>query len=196
MVTKPRLSVIVGSTRPTRVGGKVADWFVPLAEQHGRFAVETVDLQEVALPLYDEPRHPRFRQYEHEHTKAWSEVVNRADAYVLVTPEYDHGPPASVINALQFLLHEWSYKPMGFVSYGGVSAGTRAMNTLKQTVTSLKVMPMFESVSIPFVGSHVDKESGLFDPGEVQQKAVVVMLDELLRWESALRELRRPNKES
>ncbi len=189
-MTAPLLQVIVGSTRPGRIGRKVADWFVPLAEAHAGFTVEVVDLQEVALPFYDEPKHPRLRQYEHEHTKAWSALVDRAGAYVLVTPEYDHGPPASVINALQFLMQEWAYKPIGFVSYGGVSAGTRAMNALKITVTSLKMMPMFEAVSLPLAGTLVNKATGLFEPPELQAKAAAGMLTELLRWEQALRPLR------
>src|ERR1700761_4265801 len=111
-------------------------------------------------PLPHEPRHPRFPQYEHEHTKRWSATVTRADAFVFVTPEYDHGPPASLVNALQYLQKEWAYKPVAFVSYGGVSGGTRAVNGIKVTVVSLKMMPIFEAVSIPFFTAFIDSESG------------------------------------
>lgn len=90
---------------------KVADWFIPIAESQGEFAVERVDLKDMNLPLFDEPKHPRLGEYEHEHTKRWSATVARADAFVFVTPEYDFGPPASLINALQFLVKEWAYKP-------------------------------------------------------------------------------------
>lgn len=185
----PHLQVITASTRPARKGAAVAEWFVGQARSHGGFDVEPVDLAEVDLPLFDEPKHPKLGDYAHAHTRDWSEIVQRADAFVVVTPEYDHGPPASLINALQFLVKEWAYKPLGFVSYGGVAAGGRAANTIKMTVTTLKMMPIPESVAIPFFAQHLD-DSGTFAPPEVQEKAAVTMLDELLRWTEALRPLR------
>jgi NAD(P)H-dependent FMN reductase len=151
-----------------------------------------VDLADVNLPLLDESKHPRLREYAHAHTRAWSATVARADAFVVITPEYDFGPPASLVNALQYLLHEWAYTPVGFVSYGGVSAGSRSTNALRATLTSLKMMPMFESVAIPFFNQFVDKSTGGFDPGETQVKATKAMLDEMVRWTAALRILRRP----
>lgn len=187
---RPLLQVVIASVRDERKGVLVADWFIGEAEKHGGFEVERIDLAEVNLPLFDEPRHPRLRKYEHEHTKAWSRTVDRADAYVFVTPEYDYGIPAPLANALQYLVHEWAYKPLGFCSYGGVSAGTRGVQMTKQIATTVKLVPMFEAVSIPFFTEKIDAESGLFDPGPEQAKAAVVMLDEMLRWEAALRTLR------
>ncbi len=102
-MTTPILQVIIASVRPGRIGASIADWFIPLAEAQGAFTVERVDLKEMALPLMDEPNHPRLRKYEHEHTKRWSAAVDRADAFVFVTPEYDFSPPASLINAIQYL---------------------------------------------------------------------------------------------
>lgn len=186
----PTLQTIVAATREGRHGPKVASWFTDVAKAHGKFDVETIDLAEVNLPFFDEPKHPRFREYTHEHTKAWSALISRGDAYVVVTPEYDHSPPATLINAFQYLVHEWGYKPLGFVSYGGVSAGTRAMQSAKLTAVALKMMPMFESVSIPFFGQHIDKESGEFRPGKVQEDAATSMLDEMRRWSDALASLR------
>ncbi|MEP7000802.1 MAG: NADPH-dependent FMN reductase [bacterium] len=187
---KLTLQVIIASTRAGRLGGAVGAWFVECATRHAQFDVELVDLAIVNLPLLDEPNHPRFRKYEHEHTKAWSALIDRADAYVIVTPEYDYSTPASLVNALQCLVQEWAYKPVGFASYGGVSGGTRGVQMTKQLVTTLKMMPMFEAVSIPFFAQHIDKETGIFSPGEVQGKAAVVMLDELLRWANALKPMR------
>lgn len=184
------LQVVVASTREGRQGRRVADWFVRLASEHGAFEVEVVDLAEIALPLFDEPKHPRFREYVHEHTKQWSACVARADAYVFVTPEYDHAPPASLVNALQYLVHEWAYKAAGFVSYGGVSAGTRGVAISKQILCALKVMPMLETVAIPFFAQHVDKASGEFAPGTVQDDAARAMLDELQKWATALKPMR------
>lgn len=186
----PHLQIITASTRSGRKGPLVAEWFTDQARQHGAFELEPVDLAEVALPLFDEPKHPRLQEYEHEHTRAWSAIVNRADAYVVVTPEYDHGPPASLVNALQYLVKEWAYKPMGFVSYGGVSAGTRSVQIIKSTATTLKLVPIVESVSIPFFAKSIDEQTGKFQPGEVQEKAAKVMLDELLKWARALQPLR------
>ncbi|HEX6630669.1 MAG TPA: NAD(P)H-dependent oxidoreductase [Gemmatimonadaceae bacterium] len=186
----PNLQVILASTREGRQGPVVASWFMERARAHGKFDLELVDLAAVGLPLLDEPRHPRLAQYEHEHTRRWSATVGRADAYVVVTPEYDYGPPASLVNAIQYLVREWAYKAMGFVSYGGVSGGTRGVQVTKQIVTTLRVMPIPEAVAIPFFAQYVHTETGTFDPGEVQAKAAGVMLDELLRWTTALAPLR------
>lgn len=186
------LQVIVASTRPGRKGRAVGEWMLELARAHGGFSVELVDLAEVGLPLLDEPHHPRLRQYQNEHTKLWSATIDRADAFVFVTPEYDFAAPAALVNALQYLVHEWAYKPVGFASYGGVSAGTRGVQMTKQLVTSLRMMPVPEAVAIPFFNRHIDSETEAFDPGELQEKAARVMLDELARWATALEPLREP----
>lgn len=186
----PLLQIITASTRDSRKGPLVAEWFLHQARRHDGFRTEAVDLRDVGLPLLDEPKHPRLQQYEHAHTREWSEVVDRADAFVLVTPEYDHSPPASLVNALQFLVKEWAYKPLGFVSYGGVSGGTRSAEITKLIATTLRMMPIPEAVSIPFFSKHIDEEAETFSPGEVQEKASAAMLDELLRWAAALRTLR------
>lgn len=186
----PQLQVIVASTRPSRQGPLVGAWMFAQARAHAKFDVELVDLAEVGLPLLDEPKHPRLAQYEHEPTKRWSAIVQRADAFVLVTPEYDFGTPASLVNALQCLSREWAYKAVGFCSYGGVSAGLRSVQMTKQLVTALRMMPVPEAVSIPFFNQHIDAAAGTFDPGAVQATAATTMLDEMLRWTTALGSLR------
>ena len=112
----PKLSIVVGSTRPGRIGLAVATWFVERARAHGGFEIELVDLAALNLPMLDEPKHPSLREYTHAHTRAWSATVASADAFVFVTPEYNHGAPAPLINAIDYLVHEWSYKPAAFVS--------------------------------------------------------------------------------
>jgi len=184
------LDVIVASTRPARAGLHVAHWFLERAIDHAGFQLELVDLAQVDLPTFDEPRHPKHRRYEYEHTKAWSAIIEPADAFVIITPEYNHGAPPALINALDFLSREWNYKPVGFVSYGGVSGGTRSVQMTKQIVSALKMVPLFESVTLPFFREHLDLESGRFDPGELQEKAATRMLDELVRWAQALRRMR------
>jgi NAD(P)H-dependent FMN reductase len=187
---KLTLQVVVVSTRAERKGPLVAAWFLEQARLHDTFEVELVDLAEVGLPLFDEPRHPRLRQYEHDHTKRWSETVQRADAFVFVTPEYNFGTPPSLVNALDYLLHEWAYKPVGFVSYGGVSGGLRGVQMTKQLVTSLRMVPVVEAVAVPMFTQHVQADTDRFDPGEVQARAASAMLGELRKLSAALQPLR------
>ena len=183
------LDLIVASTRPARAGLHVAHWFLERAIDHASFQVELVDLAQIDLPMFDEPRHPKLRRYEYDHTKAWSAIVEPADAFVFITPEYNHGAPPALVNALDFLSQEWAYKPVGFVSYGGVSGGTRSVQMTKQIVAALRMAPLFDSVTLPFFREHLGHD-GRFDPGERQEKATTRMLDELVRWARALRTMR------
>jgi NAD(P)H-dependent FMN reductase len=185
----PKLMIVIASTRPGRVGLPVARWFTERANEHGAFDVQVVDLAELELPFLDEPHHPRMRRYTKDHTHEWSEMVDGADAFVFVTSEYNHGYPASLKNAIDYLNHEWKDKPVGFVSYGGVSAGTRAVQQLKQVVTAIKLYPVTEAVNIPFVTQFVDTD-GVVQANEVMEQAAGAMLDELLLVERALRGLR------
>jgi NAD(P)H-dependent FMN reductase len=190
----PLLQVFLVSTRPGRVGAPVAEWFRDHAARHNTFDVELVDLAQVNLPLFDEPAHPRLRQYAHEHTKAWSARVARADAFVFVTPEYNHGTPPSLVNAIDYLVHEWAYKPAGFVSYGGAAGGARSVQMTKLMLVALKVVPLPESVLIPFFTTMIDKASGRFMPPDNLAVAADAMLNELQRWTDALQTLRSPVK--
>jgi NAD(P)H-dependent FMN reductase len=185
----PTLQIIIASTRPGRVGLPVGRWFHERAVAHGGFDVDVVDLAELNLPFMDEPNHPRLRHYTHQHTKAWSARVAAADAFVFVMPEYNYGFTAPLKNAIDYLQWEWQYKPVGLVSYGGVSAGTRAAQMIKQVVTALKMMPLPEAVSIPFVSQFIDDE-GTVQANETMETAASVMLNELQRWVAALRPLR------
>jgi NAD(P)H-dependent FMN reductase len=184
-----RLLIIIASTRPGRVGLPVGQWFHERAVQHGGFAVELADLAELNLPLMDEPKHPRLSQYTHQHTRDWSATVDAADAFVFVTPEYNHGYTAPLKNAIDYLNQEWAYKPVGFVSYGGVAAGTRAVQQLKPVVAILKMVPLGETVAIPFVQQFLS-EHGQVQANAVMETAATAMLDELRRWSTALQPLR------
>ena len=184
----PALTVIIASVREGRAGEPIARWFMTRAQEHGKFDVQLVDLKEVNLPLLSEPNHPRLRKYQQETTKAWSALVARSDAFVFVTPEYNYTIPPALVNALDHVYHEWTYKACGFVSYGGVSAGTRSVQTARLMATGFKMMPMVEAVNIPFFTQLM--ENGVFKGNETTDKAVPVMLDELLRWTEALKVLR------
>ncbi len=185
----PKLCVIVGSTRPNRAGISIAEWFVGQAKAHGGFEVELADLKEMNLPLLDEPKHPRLRDYQHEHTRKWSAIVDASDAFAFVTPEYNYSAAPALINALDYLFHEWSYKPAGFVSYGGASGGMRSVQMTKLLLTSLKVVPLPEAVSISFFMQLMDP-SGVFQGSEPLEKSATTMLGELVRWSGALKALR------
>jgi NAD(P)H-dependent FMN reductase len=188
-VSRPVLQIIAASTRPGRRGIAVARWVQQLARAHGGFDVELVDLAEVALPVFDEPNHPRLRQYVHQHTKDWSATVDRADAYVFVFPEYNHSFPASLKNALDYLSAEWADKPAGLVTYGGVSAGLRAAAALKPVLAALRVVPVVEAVSVPFFAQFLTEDDE-FVPNAELEAGGKAMLDELARLAPALRRLR------
>jgi NAD(P)H-dependent FMN reductase len=116
--THPVLGVVVGSTRPGRVGPVIADWFASEADKHGFFDVRVLDLASIDLPLLSEAEHPSSGIYAHDHTRRWSERVADVDACVVVTTEYNRGVPAPLKNALDYLYNEWRDKPAAVVSYG------------------------------------------------------------------------------
>jgi NAD(P)H-dependent FMN reductase len=188
-----KLQIIAASIRPTRIGYSVAQWIYQNAEvQHGFSEVELVDLADVNLPMMDEPHHPRLGNYVHQHTRTWSAKVMKADAFIFVMPEYNFGYSAPLKNAIDYLHAEWLYKPVGLVSYGGVSAGTRAAQMIKQVVSALKMVPATEAVAIPFVQQHLDN-NGDFIANETILSSAEAMLDELVRLAEVLRPLRARN---
>ncbi len=172
----PILQVIVGSTRPGRVGLPIAQWFTDLATAHGEFEVEMLDLAEFDLPVYNEPGHPIQQQYTHEHTKRWSAAISRGDAIVFVVPEYNHSFNAATKNALDFLYHEWRHKAAGIVSYGGAAMGTRATQALKPVLAALKLVHAGD-VTIPLVT--VPVKDGLFEGNDILRTSANALLEEL-----------------
>lgn len=190
----PRLHTVIASTRPGRIGPMVAEWFNDFAKSHGTFDARLIDLAEFRLPLFDEPHHPMRREYQHEHTKKWAESVASADAFVFVTPEYNYGPPPSLTNALDYLYLEWNYAPAAFVSYGGVTAGMRSSARAAMTVSTVKMMPIPESVGIPNVFAQL--ADGKFKATDLNAAGATSLLNELAKWEGALRTLRSRHREA
>jgi NAD(P)H-dependent FMN reductase len=189
VISMLNLKIIIGSTRPGRKGEPVANWFYDIAKQHTEFSSELLDLAKINLPFLDEPEHPRFKRYQHQHTKDWSALIEPADAIVLVTPEYNYGYPAPVKNALDFIYQEWNYKPIGFVSYGGIAAGTRSAQMLKQVANALQMVTMADNVNIPFIAKKVD-EQGKFINDEITDKSANSMLKELYKLAVVLKQTR------
>ncbi len=188
-MSNPTLQIIIASTRPGRVGPSVAAWIYERAVAHGGFDVELIDLAEINLPMFDEPKHPRFGEYVHQHTRDWSALIARGDAYILVMPEYNYGFNAALKNALDYLNREWAGKVVGFASYGGVAAGTRAVQMLKPVLGALRLVAVNDAVHIPFVAQFLDAERKL-QPNDIMEKSATVMLDELLAWSTALEPIR------
>jgi NAD(P)H-dependent FMN reductase len=184
----PKLGVIVASVREGRMGEPVSQWVLDRVRAHGQFEIRLLDLKQINLPMLSERHHPRFQKYEQESTRAWSRMVSDADAFVIVTPEYNYSSPPAIVNALDHLYVEWNYKPAGFVSYGGLSGGSRSVQMTKNILTTLKVVPLADAVHITYISRHVT--GGVFQPEEAHEKSVKSMLDELLRWTNALAPLR------
>jgi NAD(P)H-dependent FMN reductase len=180
--------IIVGSVRPGRVGLAVARWVEEAAAAHGGFDIDFVDLVELGLPFMDEPNHPRLRTYTKQHTIDWSARVDAADGFIFVTPEYNHSFSPALKNALDFLNQEWWRKPAAFVSYGGVSSGTRGVVGLEPAVIGLGMVRTGANVEIPFPGNLVD--SGVFRPADKEVAIIEKVLAELATLAEALKPLR------
>jgi NAD(P)H-dependent FMN reductase len=176
-VAKPVLQVIIGSTRPGRVGPAVADWITQQAKRQGDFEVEVTDLAELNLPFFDEPNHPRLGRYVHQHTMDWSAIVEASDAFVFVIPEYNHTFNAVTKNALDYLHAEWQNKPAGIVSYGGASGGAHAARALEPVLGALRMVPA-GTVSVQAIREHLD-EAGRLEPTQQMNAAATAMLVQL-----------------
>ena len=188
------LKIIIASTRPGRKGISVANWFIETVKKYPDFNVEVLDLAQINLPFIDEPNHPRLQQYTKEHTKQWSNTIDSADAFVFIIPEYNYSMPPTLLNAIDFLYKEWNYKPVGLVSYGGISGGTRSAQMSKQVMTAVKLMPLAEGVTLPFFTKNID-DNERFNSNELIDKSVAVMMKELLRWTAALQSIRLNEKQ-
>lgn len=147
MANKPHIQILVGSTRPGRVGIKATNWFLDKIKDQDFATIEVLDLEKIGLPFLDEPNVPGMRQYTKDHTKEWSKIIEKADGYIWVTPEYNHASSPVLLNAIDFLYHEWNYKPVSFLGYGGVGAA-RAIEQLVSVASELKMIPLEQRVSI------------------------------------------------
>jgi NAD(P)H-dependent FMN reductase len=136
-----KIQLIIGSTRPGRVGPQIANWMMDNLPKPQSVDYEVIDIVDWKLPIFDEPIHPSMNQYEHAHTKAWSQKIKEADAYIFLTPEYNSGYPASLKNAIDYLYHEWTDKPVMIASYG-VGGGPTASAQLRQIAERLKMRPV------------------------------------------------------
>ncbi|GAB3663693.1 NADPH-dependent FMN reductase [Zhihengliuella somnathii] len=188
-----RIAVITGSTRPSRLNPQVAQWVLETAaEARPDVEFELVDLVDYHLPLLDEPVPASSGKYQNEHTKVWSAKIASFDAYVFVTPEYNHLPSPALINAVDFLYHEWADKAAGIVSYGGVR-GARSTEVLRQLLSAVGIAHVQKTVAFALGTDFVD---GTFTPADRAAGALDGMLEQVLTWGRALENTRETPQEN
>jgi NAD(P)H-dependent FMN reductase len=184
LTMKPRILVILGSTREGRVGEKVARWLMRKLDTWPDAELELLDLRDYPLPIYEGPSgdgpNPAVRR--------WLDKVAAADGYIVITPEYNHGYPAGLKSALDHAYREWNRKPIAFVSYGGHAAGYRSVEQLRQVAVELQMVPIREQVGIQAPWAAFDDDSNVTRSGAGE--AVRRMLDDLLWWARALQQAR------
>lgn len=182
-----KIGIILGSTRPNRVGEGVARWVHDIAKNKGGAEFELIDLLDQNLPLLDEPVSPYLHQYEKEHTKKWAEKVAAYDAFIFVTPEYNHSTSAALKNALDFVYAEWNNKVAGFVSYGA-AGGARAVEHLRCISTELQMAHVREQVLL-----YLDwdfKDGITLQPKDVHVTTLQTVIDQVISWGTVLKTVR------
>ena len=182
-----RIAIIIGSTRPGRKAEAVARWVYEIAAKRGDASFEVVDIADFDLPLLDEPVPPIMNQYSKPHTKAWAAKIATFDAFVFVTPEYNHSTSAALKNAIDFLYREWNDKAAGFVGYGG-AGGTRAVENLRLVMGEIKMADVRAQVALSLYNDF--ENFSIFKPRPQQEAAVNAMLDDLIPWGQALQTMR------
>lgn len=184
-----KIKVILASTRPERFGAQPARWIMELAASQSDATFELIDLAELQLPPLDEPKPAASGEYSHEHTQRWAKIVDDADGFVIVTPEYNHSYPASLKNAIDYVAAEWNYKPVAFVSYGAEAGGTRAVEHLRSLLAQLRVFDLAEQVLIPNYWTQTD-EDGTWTPTDHQIHRAEDLLKAIAFWAAKLKPLR------
>lgn len=184
---RPKILIILGSTRQNRQGDVVAHWVAERAGRHPTADFELVDLKDWHLPFLESPVPPAYGKYD-ETIRPWAAKVDSADGYLFVTPEYNHGYPAVLKNALDHLYREWGHKPAAVASYGASSGGYRAAEQLRQVFVELRMVPVREQVGVPLVWQAFDAQGQPHDRG--LEHAADTMLNELIWWATTLKTAR------
>jgi NAD(P)H-dependent FMN reductase len=188
-----RIGIILGSTRPNRIGEGVAQWVDGLARKRSDAEFELVDIKDYDLPLLDEPIPPSQGKYSKDHTKRWAAKIDSFDAFVFVTPEYNHSTSGALKNAIDFLYKEWNNKAAGFVSYGSAS-GVRAVEHLRLIMAEVQIADVRAQVMLSL---STDFENySTFKPAEQHTRTLSTMLDQVIAWGQAMKSLRQPSGEN
>lgn len=190
-----RLKIIAGSSRPGRFNIQPARWVYELAKQRHDLQVELLDLDQIDLPFLNEPTPPSRGQYKHEHTQEWAATIAEADAFIWVTPEYNHSVSAVLKNAIDYLYAEWNFKPVAFVSYGSLAGGARAAEHLRGIAGELKMYDLRDQILLPNYYFNLDKQ-GKYKFSEDQESQANGMLDQLVFWGERMKAAREELSES
>jgi len=183
-----KIGIIIGSTRPGRNSEAVAKWVYEKAAKRKDAEFELVDLKDYNLPLLDEPVPASMQSYSKEHTKIWSGKISSLDAFIFVTPEYNHGTSGALKNALDFLYAEWNNKAAGFVSYGSRN-GLRAVEQLRLIMAELQVADVRSQVALSLF---TDFENySVLNPAPNNETDLNNMIDQIVKWGSALKTIRK-----
>jgi NAD(P)H-dependent FMN reductase len=182
-----RIAVVVGSTRPGRNGEAVGRWVMETVRDRSDAEFELVDLLEVDLPLLDERVPPSVGHYSQPHTQRWARTVASFDGFVFVTPEYNHSVPGALKNALDFVYAEWNNKAAGFVGYGS-AGGVRAVEHLRGVMAELQIADVRTQVTLSLVTDF--EEMSRFTPAGYHVDRLHTMVDQVVSWSGALRQLR------
>ena len=197
-----KIKVIIGSTRQNRFSEKPSNWILEEAKKLEGIEVELLDLRDYAMPFFEDPMSPSMAKgsYSNKVVKKWAEKINEGDAFIIVTPEYNHGYPAVLKNAMDVIYPEWNRKPVGFVSYGG-ALGARVVEQLRQVAVELQMAPIRNAIHIPvdiFFAAMMGKgPTGpeMFEPIRkgMMGDRVQIFFDDLLWWAKALKAAREKN---
>ncbi len=187
-MTKPQIALIVGSTRPGRFADQPAGWLQELAQQREDFQLQVLDLRDYPLPFFEEASPPAAVPPSNVVALEWAKALSRCDGFIFLTPEYNHGPPAVLKNALDCAYKEWGLKPAAFVGYGALGAA-RSIQVLRLTVVALRMASISKAVHLgaEFSAIRGGKEFSEFPQLE---KAAEAMFDELVLWTQGLRAMR------
>ncbi len=176
-----KIHIIVGSIREGRVAIKVANWLLNTIEAYDYHTIETeiVDLKEWDLPIFAGSKPPASDIYDQPKQQAWGEHIAQGDAYIFISPEYNHGYSPALKNALDYIYKEWQGKPAAFVSYGG-SNGSRSIDQIKQVASSLGLIDSNAVLEIRDIAKHL--ETGTFVANPFDEKTLKTIIDKLIQY--------------
>jgi NAD(P)H-dependent FMN reductase len=186
-----KIGIILGSTRPNRIGEAVARWVHELARKRSDASFELIDIRDYGLPLLDEPIPPSQGKYSKDHTKRWAATIDACDAYVFVTPEYNHSTSGALKNAIDFLYREWNNKAAGFVSYGS-AGGVRAVEHLRLIMAELQIADVRAQVMLSLFTDFENYST--FKPADMHEQTLGTLLDQLVAWGEAMKSVRHPDE--
>ncbi|MFN2413450.1 MAG: NADPH-dependent FMN reductase [Pyrinomonadaceae bacterium] len=182
-----KIGIVLGSTRPGRVGAGVAKWAFETASKREDAEFELVDIADFNLPLLDEPVPPSRGQYSKDHTKRWAAKIAEFDAFLFITPEYNHGTSGALKNAIDFLFKEWNNKAAGFIGYGS-AYGARAVESLRLVMGEIMIADVRSQVMLSLFTDFENYSA--FKPGERHENSLNKVIDEVILWGTALKGVR------